>query len=77
MRFSVIRRPWQLNGPTHLVSDAVEKAAYLAGCGRCLDLQARIERGALIVIAKPGFTRAIGQERYGDSDEERKKILLE
>ena len=47
--------PGGLDGPLHLASDAVEEPLDRRRRGRCLDQEPRVEHGALILVAEPGF----------------------
>ena len=60
-----------LDGPLHLASYAVEEPLDPLRCGRCLDQEPRVEHGALILVAEPGFADPVDQQGHDHGCEKR------
>src|SRR6185436_13673692 len=61
--FKSARRPWQLRGPADLAFDVLDVLADLTGRGdRLLALDAG-QRLLVLLVGKPDFEQAVGEER--------------
>src|SRR5262249_24911976 len=71
------RRPRQLGGPADLALDAFDELADLLGRGGGLFALDADQRGLVLLIGKPDFQEAVGQERDADHGQEQGNVFAE